>query len=70
MAATALVSEVSGEHRGRRCLKSWPEAVAVQLAFQIGGDGGTNWLGGVLFPLVCVILGILFFYLPLAHAAG
>jgi len=38
--------------------------VAVQLIFQISGDGETNWLEGVQLLSVYLILGILFFYLP------
>jgi Ca2+:H+ antiporter len=45
-----------------------PEVVAVflavQLVFQISGDGETNWLEGVQLLSVYLILGILFFYLP------
>ena len=38
--------------------------VAVQLIFQISGDGETNWLEGVQLLSLYLILGILFFYLP------
>jgi Ca2+:H+ antiporter len=38
--------------------------VAVQLIFQISGDGETNWLEGVQLLSVYLVLGILFFYLP------
>jgi Ca2+:H+ antiporter len=38
--------------------------VAVQLIFQISGDGETNWLEGVQLLSVYLILAILFFYLP------
>jgi Ca2+:H+ antiporter len=38
--------------------------VAVQLIFQINGDGETNWLEGVQLLSVYLILCILFFYLP------
>jgi Ca2+:H+ antiporter len=38
--------------------------IAVQLIFQISGDGETNWLEGVQLLSVYLILGILFFYLP------
>ncbi len=39
-------------------------AVAVQLVFQIGGDGETNWLEGVQLLSVYAVLAMLFFYLP------
>ncbi len=39
-------------------------AVAVQLAFQIGGDGETNWLEGVQLLSVYLVLALLFYYLP------
>ena len=38
--------------------------VAIQLIFQISGDGETNWLEGVQLLSLYLILGILFFYLP------
>jgi Ca2+:H+ antiporter len=38
--------------------------VAVNLIFQISGDGETNWLEGVQLLSLYLILGILFFYLP------
>jgi Ca2+:H+ antiporter len=38
--------------------------VAVQLIFQISGDGETNWLEGVQLLSVYLILAVLFFYLP------
>ena len=44
--------------------------VAVQLIFQISGDGETNWLEGVQLLSVYLILGILFFYLPERTDAG
>jgi Ca2+:H+ antiporter len=44
--------------------------VAVQLIFQISGDGETNWLEGVQLLSVYLILGILFFYLPERTEAG
>ena len=44
--------------------------VAVQLIFQISGDGETNWLEGVQLLSVYLILGILFFYLPEKAHAG
>jgi Ca2+:H+ antiporter len=44
--------------------------VAVQLIFQISGDGETNWLEGVQLLSLYLILGILFFYLPEKAHAG
>jgi Ca2+:H+ antiporter len=44
--------------------------VAVQLIFQISGDGETNWLEGVQLLSVYLILAILFFYLPERVEAG
>ena len=44
--------------------------VAVQLIFQISGDGETNWLEGVQLLSLYLILGILFFYLPERAPAG
>ena len=39
-------------------------AIAVQLVFQVSGDGETNWLEGVQLLSVYLVLAILFFYLP------
>lgn len=44
--------------------------VAVNLIFQISGDGETNWLEGVQLLSLYLILGILFFYLPERATAG
>src|SRR6185295_6822765 len=45
-----------------------PEVVAVVVSvyvlFQISDDGETNWIEGIQFLSLYVILGILFFYLP------
>jgi Ca2+:H+ antiporter len=53
---------------------SLPEIFAlvasVYILFQISGDGETNWIEGVQLLSVYLILGILFFYLPEAHAAA
>jgi Ca2+:H+ antiporter len=43
-------------------------AIAVQLTFQISGDGETNWLEGVQLLSVYLIVAILFFYLPPSSA--
>lgn len=43
--------------------------IAAQLAFQISGNGETNWLEGVLLLLLYVIFGILFYYLPATASA-
>ena len=51
---------------------SMPEIVAVVVSvyilFQISGDGETNWIEGVQLLSLYLILAILFFYLPAAHA--
>jgi Ca2+:H+ antiporter len=44
--------------------------VAVQLVFQINGDGETNWLEGVQLLSIYLILSILFFYLPAGAHEG
>jgi Ca2+:H+ antiporter len=47
-----------------------PEVIAVALAVaitgQIAGDGESNWLEGVLLLAVYIILGIVFYFLPVA----
>ena len=42
--------------------------VSVYILFQINGDGETNWIEGVQLLSLYLILAILFFYLPPAHA--
>jgi len=48
-----------------------PEIVAVVLAIgivgQIASDGESNWLEGAQLISVCIVLGILFYFLPEAH---
>jgi Ca2+:H+ antiporter len=41
---------------------------SVYILFQISGDGETNWIEGVQLLSLYLILAILFFYLPAAHA--
>ena len=47
-----------------------PEVIAVALAVaitsQISGDGESSWLEGVLLLAVYVILGIVFYFLPVS----
>ena len=51
-----------------------PEIAAVVVSIaavsQITGDGESNWLEGVQLLAVYAVLGILFYFLPDAHAAG
>jgi len=38
--------------------------IAVAATSQIAGDGESNWLEGVLLLAVYIVLGIVFFFLP------
>lgn len=44
--------------------------ISVALCGQIAGDGESNWLEGVQLLSVYIILGIVFYFLPEAAAAG
>ena len=69
-----LLSYVIGSEGPMNLVFTLPEVIAVALAVaitgQIAGDGESNWLEGVLLLAVYIILGIVFFHLPVSPVSG